>query len=540
MDSKLIQRLNEETEYEYNFKIKSARLDTATSGCLIEIFYKDGIILSKVEREKVQNLALDILPKKYNYDIKFIKNFVSEERVAEVFDDVAKFVLPSVPCRLNTITKENDIFKISVIVDEGSFERAKSKKLDELIADEYKKRFSDSSFSCELDCGNINFETQDYVEKKTFNDNSTDFLSPRFFDVTEKEIYIGEEIPTDSAKYIMDKAHYLGEVVFAGKVKAKKELVFVSKKKDEDKKENKPKADSSETSEEKEEKKPRERHLFKFMLEDFTGSISCTIFATKQTQEKLTVLSDDQMVIVRGNLEMDSFSNELALKVLDISFCKLPDTFEEKIVYHSEKPFYEFAKPEKYVAYEQNNLMNFTDTSATCPHLAGKTYVCYDLETTGVSYEAGDRIIEIGAYKIVDGKITERFVSFVNPERPIPEKASAVNHIYDKDVATAPKDFEVLGDFYKFTRGAILVGYNNISFDDVFLVGQGKACRWNFDNESEDAYILSQKYVHDIKNHKLITVAKALGVTLDNAHSAGWDALATAEVFIKLAQNLEN
>ena len=74
----------------------------------------------------------------------------------------------------------------------------------------------------------------------------------------------------------------------------------------------------------------------------------------------------------------------------------------------------------------------------------------------------------------------------------------------------------------------------------VFLKGQGKNCRWNFDNEVVDTFKLAQKFVHGVKNYKLGTIAEKLGVVLDNAHRAIFDALATAEVFIKLAANLKN
>lgn len=131
-------------------------------------------------------------------------------------------------------------------------------------------------------------------------------------------------------------------------------------------------------------------------------------------------------------------------------------------------------------------------------------------------------------------------MSYVDPEKHIPAESSAISGIVDADVEGAPKDFEALQDFYKFTRGAILTGYNIINFDMVFLKGQGKACRWNFDNEVVDTFKIAQKYVHGVKNYKLGTIAEKLGVVLDNAHRAVFDALATAEIFVKLAENLKN
>ena len=84
-----------------------------------------------------------------------------------------------------------------------------------------------------------------------------------------------------------------------------------------------------------------------------------------------------------------------------------------------------------------------------------------------------------------------------------------------------------------------MTGYNILNFDMRFLVGQGKTARWNFDNEAVDVYHMAQKYVHGVKNYKLGTIAAKLGVVLDNAHRAVYDAIATAEVFIKLAENIK-
>ena len=166
-------------------------------------------------------------------------------------------------------------------------------------------------------------------------------------------------------------------------------------------------------------------------------------------------------------------------------------------------------------------------------------FVCYDFETTGLHYVSGDRIIEIGAVKIDNGKITERFMSYVDPEKHIPEESSAISGIVDEDVKGAPTADKVLQDFYKWTRGAIIIGYNNINFDNIFLIGQGNSARWNFDNETDDVFKWAQKYVRGAKNFKLKTIADKLGVTLDNAHRAVYDALATAEVFIKIQEIYE-
>ena len=174
------------------------------------------------------------------------------------------------------------------------------------------------------------------------------------------------------------------------------------------------------------------------------------------------------------------------------------------------------------------------DERKVAPFFKDKQIVVFDFETTGFKAYEGDKIVEIGAVKIIDGAIVESFRTLVNPERQIPAESTAVHHITDKDVVNAPKAAQALQDFYKFTKGCLLVGYN-VGFDYSFLSKQGKDCGYIFDNKVFDCYRLAQKHVKKTKNYKLITVAKELGVNLENAHSALYDTIATAEVLIKLA-----
>ena len=280
--------------------------------------------------------------------------------------------------------------------------------------------------------------------------------------------------------------------------------------------------------------------MYKFALADFTGEMSCVFFSNKSNQAAVEKLEKGSVIVVRGTLEEDKFNGGVSMRVKDIAYCSLPEKFEEVIVYRKEKPFYEFVEPEKIITYSQDTLMNFDAVKQVPKYLQDKTFVCYDFETTGLHYVNGDKIIEIGAVKIENGKITERFMSFVDPEKHIPEDASAISGIVDSDVKGAPTADKVLQDFYKWTRGAIIIGYNNINFDNIFLIGQGKTARWNFDNETDDVMRWAQKYIRGVKNYRLKTIADRLSVPLDNAHRAVYDALATAEVFLKIHEMFEN
>lgn len=547
----VIDRLNEYTNNEYKFLLKSALLKRDADFCVIEIFYKDGVLITPEKKEEYDKFLLSLLPKKYNYDIKFIKNYISKERIEQETSDYMKKSFPSILYKVKEIKEDGVNFEINLLIDKISYDHAKEKLLDSEIVKYFKNQYEDYDFKCSYESDVVFKEDEEELLKKNYKEEVADFSMKRKIEVSDIVPIIGNELEP-FASYIKDKISPENDVVICGKIKSIKPVVIKKKPKADGKEE------ALETSENKqevvaEEKQPEtettqqklepeikyERKLYKFSLADFTGTMSCVYFSNKETQVQAEKLTTDSVIIVRGNLEDDKFSGGLVLSVKDINYCTIPENLEEYIEYRKEKPFYEFVKPEKVVTYKQDDLMSFMNQEEIPEYLKGKTYVCYDFETTGLHYEQGDRIIEIGAVKIENGKITERFMTYVDPEKPIPPESSAISGIVDSDVAGAPKDYEALQDFYKFTRGAILTGYNIINFDMIFLLGQGKNSRWNFDNEVEDVYRFAQKYVHGVKNYKLGTIAEKLGVVLDNAHRAVFDALATAEVFLKIAKDIK-
>ena len=95
------------------------------------------------------------------------------------------------------------------------------------------------------------------------------------------------------------------------------------------------------------------------------------------------------------------------------------------------------------------------------------TYVVFDLETTGFS-PVKDKIIEIGAVKVEEGKITDKFSTFVNPKVPIPFEITRLTSITDEMVMNAPTIEEVLPEFLEFIDGAALVAHN-AGFDVGFI-----------------------------------------------------------------------
>ena len=545
---KFIEEINKFTNNKYEFMLKSALLEKDADFCVVEILYKDGILLSPKERKEIEEFAISLLPKNFVYEFNFIKRYINEERILEDTKNYLSKNFPSISNEIKKVTLENNKFDIFIVVDELSFSHAKDRKVASEIEKFLKQEYNNFDYECHIEVGTVFVEDEKQEFIKNFREESEDIFANRkieFFDIVP---LVGEFEEGLKADYIKDKTTPEPFVCVCGKIKSIQEKVIKRKQKVkpvEEENSEKQDAEQKEDSEteitapvdEKQEvpDEPKyQRKLYKFVLSDFTGDISCVFFSNKENQAKIEKLDTDSVIVVRGALEADEYSGGNTLKVKDIAYCSIPENLTEHIEYRKEKPFYEFVEPEKIVTFAQDNLLTFGEEKQVPKYLQDKTFVCYDFETTGLHYVNGDKIIEIGAVKIENGKITEKFMSFIDPEKHIPEDASAISGIVDSDVQGAPTADKVLQDFYKFTRGAIIIGYNNINFDNIFLIGQGKDSRWNFDNETDDVYKWAQKYVRGAKNYKLKTIADKLGVTLDNAHRAVYDALATAEVFIKI------
>ncbi len=165
------------------------------------------------------------------------------------------------------------------------------------------------------------------------------------------------------------------------------------------------------------------------------------------------------------------------------------------------------------------------------------TYVVFDLETTGFS-AIKDKIIEIGAVKVEEGKITDRFSTFVNPGVPIPFRITQLTGITDQMVMDAPGIETVLPQFLEFIGEAALVAHN-ASFDVGFIE---QNCRYQDitpDFTSVDTVAMARILLPTLSKYKLNVVAGALHISLENHHRAVDDAGATAEIFVRFLEMLE-
>lgn len=165
------------------------------------------------------------------------------------------------------------------------------------------------------------------------------------------------------------------------------------------------------------------------------------------------------------------------------------------------------------------------------------TFTVFDLETTGLSAE-NDRIIEIGAVKVKNGKILERYSKFVNPKRIIPEKIVELTHITQDMVKNEPGEEVLIPEFVDFIGDSVLVAHN-ANFDVGFLNSACKRLNLNLENGYLDTLDFSRRIFSHLKKHKLETIAKEANVKLVDAHRAVNDAECLVGVFNFMLENVK-
>ncbi|MCR5467816.1 MAG: PHP domain-containing protein, partial [Lachnospiraceae bacterium] len=165
------------------------------------------------------------------------------------------------------------------------------------------------------------------------------------------------------------------------------------------------------------------------------------------------------------------------------------------------------------------------------------TYVVFDIETTGFSPNI-NKIIEIGAVKVVNGQITDKYSTFINPEVPIPFNITNLTSITDDMVINERTIDEVLPEFLEFCDGAIMVAHN-AGFDMSFIIKNAELLGINREFTYVDTVGLARILLPALSKYKLDNVAKALGVSLEHHHRAVDDAGCTAEIFVKFVEMLK-
>ena len=340
-----------------------------------------------------------------------------------------------------------------------------------------------------------------------------------------------------------------------------------------------------------------ERTIIMFNVTDFTDTITVKVFAkNEQVPELSCVIKKGNFLKIKGNATFDKYDqeisianvwgirkgsdtrqvrNDLALHKRVELHCHTKMSDMDGVSYVSDIIKQAIRWGHKAIAITDHGVVQaFTDAFHTMSDLKGSyakkgekldfkiiygveaylvddtkqivtnprgqsfndTYVVFDLETTGFSAEV-DRIIEIGAVKVCNGEIVDRFSTFVNPEIPIPFRIETLTHINDQMVMNAPKIEEILPKFLEFCEGAVMVAHN-AEFDTSFIINKAEKIGINVDTTIIDTVLLAQFLMPNLHNYKLDTLTKHLNVVLESHHRAVDDAAATADIFVKMIKML--
>ena len=169
-----------------------------------------------------------------------------------------------------------------------------------------------------------------------------------------------------------------------------------------------------------------------------------------------------------------------------------------------------------------------------------KSFVAFDIETTGSNGAAngdGDaKITEIGAVRVVNGEVVEKFDELANPGRDIVPRIVRLTHITNEMVADKPPVDEVIRRFHEFVGDSILIGHNIKSSDLRYICKAADKAGVHFDVPFLDTYILSKNYKEKMGWEKLNLsyLSEYYGFEHKEVHRAWSDAEVNAQIYFEL------
>ena len=343
-----------------------------------------------------------------------------------------------------------------------------------------------------------------------------------------------------------------------------------------------------------------EKTLVSIAVTDYTDSIGMKLFLRNEDLEDyLAELKPGRTILVKGQAEMDSYEHEMSLQRIygimkydkPLKEKRMDNAAEKRVELHAHTKYSEndaiidpqtlvktaMAWGHKAIALtDHGNVQAYTDAfhlitddvSKPLPenppikvlygiegYLVDDTKeivvnpqnqslkapsVVFDLETTGFSPKK-NKIIEIGAVKLENGEIIDRFSTFVDPGVKIPFRIEELTGITNETLSGKPKIEDALKDFLDFIDGCYLVAHN-AEFDMSFILENIR--KYYPEKVRKFTYVdtlgISRVLLTKINHYKLDQVAKELNVSLGNHHRAVDDAECTAKIYQVLISRLEN
>ena len=522
-----IDKLNEATNNKYQFlRISKSNLDIGTGSLSVVCLLPQSITddqFSDEDKKIIEEFCRSQVPETFSLKIAFVKNRLNKEAIL-------KQVINFISARYHTLIGQYDAGMTEIEIDGEQ----------KIVIDLY------MSSPVVHYCENSGFK--DKLAKFIYAQNCTDKVVVRinvskqidaeeiledrenvhYVDIGEIDIigdyhyYIGKDIGR-KPRYIDKYKKEMDGVCVCGTVRELKRINIVDK-----------------TSPDRRVKKV----LFKFVIDDSTGSMDCLYFARiRKSKDRnsefatcLDGLKDGDDVVIFGNYRNSEYSGKNELTVVKLALCRInyENLQQRRENIKKANKIKVFNYPKKYEVDISENLF---DLVGHCDYIMNNKFVVFDLETTGTNTDADD-IIEIGAVKLEEGRITEFYNTLIDPNRHIPEGASAVNHIYDDDVKNAPYIEDVLEYFIEYCRGYKLIAHNGNGFDFKII----KRCCDNagiaFNNELIDSLTEARRILKHLRHHSLNALRNHYHIVNHTAHRAYDHAEATAKVFVKMMDDL--
>ncbi len=339
-------------------------------------------------------------------------------------------------------------------------------------------------------------------------------------------------------------------------------------------------------------------NIITLKVTDFTDSIFCKIFESNKNEYKdiMKKIKENKWFRIRGKVKDDQYSKELTISVYDMMIIEkeekviTDDALEKRVELHTHTKMSQMdgvldeislvkqaikwghkavaitdhngcqAFPHVYNEVRDYNKKNpdnpfkaiygtelsFTEdevvivTNGNDTKLKDNTYVVFDVETTGFNAGLSDSIIEIGAVKIKDGEIIDRFEQLINPGRPLDLSIIEITSITDSMLEGKPNEENAVKRFKEFIEGSVLVAHN-AKFDISMLeMAYYKYNLGKLENPVIDTLELSRTMDRDYSKHSLSALVKRYNIPFDEEHHhrADYDAEATGYIFNKMINKL--
>ena len=246
------------------------------------------------------------------------------------------------------------------------------------------------------------------------------------------------------------------------------------------------------------------------------------------------LVSDSSLVQETIDLLIDAGGRAAASEIVDVVFkiSHIDDELAGLLVA-------DLVKNDRRFKLVENNTLELQQDDWQSRLLKDLDFVVVDVEATGAKTPP-NRLIELGAYRIHEGRIVDKFLSLVNPEIPIPRFVVALTGITNEMVKTAPVFADIAPRWLDFVSESVLVAHN-APFDTSFL--NHEISRVYPGHRMVNPHLctvrLSRRALPELTNHRLDTIASHFSIPIISRHRAGSDALATAKLFLLLLSRLE-